>query len=251
MHIDMPQTSQLSALQDLWKQAFGDEGGFWEGFFRVGFSPNHCRCLWEDSNLASALFWFDCDWKGKKIAYLFAIATEESQQGKGYCRRLMESTHELLKAQGYAGAILVPETDPLFSLYEKFGYRPCCPVEQKVVLMGDEKAAIRKITDQEYARLQQQYLPEDAVFHTQTALQVANLYTDFYAGDGFAFCGGEEHGTFYFQEFLGDTTAIPQILKTLQVKTGHFRDKGSKPFAMYRSFSGDSELPSYFDIPMN
>lgn len=251
MIIDRPRDCHIPQLRALWKEAFGDTDAFLDGFFQVGFSPERSLCLWERDRLSAALYWFDCTWKGKKIAYIYGVATDPAFRGKGFCRHLMEDTHDLLKAQGYHGSILVPGSEGLFSLYRKIGYVPCCGKTVQTDLPSGEPAVLTGITVEAYAGLQKQYLPEDSVFHDQVALQFAATYTQFYKGEGFAFCGGMEGETFYFQEFLGDTKKLPAILAALQAGHGQVRIFGDVPFAMYLPLDGETDLPCYFDIPLN
>ena len=87
MTIDQPSDTQ--ALRRLWKQAFGDSDAFLDSFFSVGYSCDRCRQLSLDSQLAAALYWFDCSFSGKPVAYVYAVATDAAFQGQGLCRALM------------------------------------------------------------------------------------------------------------------------------------------------------------------
>lgn len=250
MIIDAPKSEHIPALRQLWQEAFGDSDAFLDGFFSTGFSPNRCRCLWQDGTLAAALYWFDCSWQSKKVAYVYAVATLKAFQGKGLCKALMENTHKVLKDGGYAGAILVPSSEGLFNLYSKVGYAPCCKMTELTMEAGTESAQIRRISYTEYKTLQGKFCPADGVFHGDTTLAFVATFCNFYCGDGFAFCGGIDEDTFYFQEYLGDTKFVPQILVSLGAQKGVLRIPGAQDFAMYRSFTGDSDLPTYFDISM-
>ena len=116
MTIDMPRPGQIAGLRELWKEAFGDSDAFLDGFFATGFSPTRCRVLDWNGRCAAALYWFDCSIEGKKLAYIYAVATLEDFRGKGFCRQLMEKTHRDLQASGYAGCVLVPGSRALFGL---------------------------------------------------------------------------------------------------------------------------------------
>ena len=102
MTIKQPAVDHIPALRLLWKEAFGDSDAFLDGFFRTGFDAARCRCT---EDVAAALYWFDCTWKGKKLAYVYAVATAEASRCRGLCRMLMEDTHRHLETLGYAGAI--------------------------------------------------------------------------------------------------------------------------------------------------
>ena len=70
-------TPPVAQLKQLWQQAFGDPEAFIDAFFRTGFSPNRCRCIQKDGRVATMLFWFDCQCRGEKLAYLYGVATED------------------------------------------------------------------------------------------------------------------------------------------------------------------------------
>ena len=130
MTIDRPVASQIPQLRNLWKEAFGDTDDFLDIFFHRAFSPDRCRCITWDGQVVAALYWFDCRWQEKNLAYLYAVATAKSCRGQGLCRLLVEDTHRHLQQSGYAGAILHPEKDGLFTMYGKFGYRTCACIRE-------------------------------------------------------------------------------------------------------------------------
>ena len=103
MRIDQPAPTHIPALRQLWQEAFGDSDAFLDGFFDTAFSPDRCLCVFEE-DLAAAVYWFDCRFAGRKIAYLYALATKKSHRGRGIARALMEETVARLQKTGYAGA---------------------------------------------------------------------------------------------------------------------------------------------------
>ena len=76
-----PERRELPALRQLWQEAFRDDDAFLDKFFSTGFHPNRCRVVMQNGRAAAALYWFDCQWEDKKLAYLYAVATAKSQQG--------------------------------------------------------------------------------------------------------------------------------------------------------------------------
>ena len=246
MIIDVP------ALTQLWKQAFGDTEEFIDGFFRTGFYPDRCRCMYQDGQLAAALYWFDCLWQKKKLAYIYAVATDEAFRGQGICRKLMEDTHDHLKKQGYAGAVLVPGNEALFSMYGKMGYRGFCPMEKQTVLPAGKAAQLRQVRFEAYGQLRCSRLSANAVVQQEDALRFAAGFAEFYTDGESLLCGTVQEDTFYFQEFLGDREKLPGILKALGVKKGIVRlSGGQNPFAMYRTVTDEEEMPSYFGLALD
>lgn len=252
MTIDAPNPCHLPALRQLWITCFGDTEAFVDKFFTTGFSPRRCLCVIAQNQPVAALYWFDCLWQNKKLAYIYGVATAEAYRGQGLCRTLMDHTHRHLQRQGYGGAVLVPAKKSLFPLYEKMGYLPFCPMETVSAEPGNAPAAIRTLTPDDYAALRPGFLPEGSILQTGKTLEFFGTYGKFYAGDAVLFCAETDKDTLYFQEFLGDRDQIPGILTALKAKKGVLRiPGGTAPFAMYRPLTVSSETPSYLGIPLN
>ena len=183
MTVDRPAESQYPALRSLWQQAFGDPDVFLDGFFATGFSPDRCRCIRWNDRLAAALYWFDCRWQGKKLAYIYAVATEEDFRGKGFCRSLMEDTHAHLKKLGYAGAVLVPGSRELFGMYEKLGYRGFSPKLWQELPAAEPAVPIRALTAEEFAEKRPTFLPEGGVLQEGATLAYLSTFAGFYEAD--------------------------------------------------------------------
>lgn len=251
MIIDSPRAADIPALRRLWVQAFGDTDAFLDGFFQTGFSPNRCRCIKQGGQLSAALYWFDCQWQGKKIAYLYAVATEQAFQGKGLCRALMEDTHRHLQALGYAGTVLVPGNKGLFALYEKLGYTAFCPMQTATVEAGSTPTAIQSVNVDVYWQLRKSYLPAESIIQDDKALVFAATFCEFYAGENMLMCLSRDDNTLYFQEYLGDPAHLGGIVKALDAQKGVVPLPGGSPVAMYHSFTPSKEMPAYFGIPLN
>jgi predicted acetyltransferase len=152
MIIKSPEDRHIPNLRQLWQQAFGDSNETLDAFFATGFSPDRCHYLMENDTVVSALYWFDCQLNGQKLAYLYAVATDEKYRGRGLCRALMENTHSHLLEQGYAAAVLVPGTENLFCLYEKMGYATFGYVWEFTCKAENAPVQLQKLTAAEYAQ---------------------------------------------------------------------------------------------------
>ena len=212
MIIEQGRKEYIPRLTDLWQEAFGDSREFIGKFFRTGFAPERSAVV---QGGIGALYWFDCLWKGKKIAYIYAVAIRKESRGKGICGNLMAYTHQVLKERGYAGAILVPAEEGLFRMYANLGYMPIPGGE-----IAEKPDVTEQITAGRYLALREKLLPEGAVHHTEKAFSYMAEFMKFYRFDGGICCEGE---------------ILPG-------------GKGEK--AMYLSFDGDSDLPAYFALGM-
>lgn len=237
--------------KQLWREAFGDPDSFIEAFFRSGFSPLRCRALEEKGQLAAALYWFDCRWGDKKLAYIYGVATAKAFRGKGLCRKLMADAHRHLHGSGYAGAVLVPADDGLFQMYEKMGYRGFSPMEKREMKAAG-RTEISQIDAARYADLRRQRLPEGGILQEGDTLSFLESYARFYTAGDAAFCAAREGDTLYIQEFFGDPEKIPAIAATLSAAKVTVRlPGGKKDFAMYKSFTEDDAMPGYFGIALD
>lgn len=250
MTIKTPAQEDIFALRQLWKEAFEDTDVFLDKFFSVGFCADRCRLLTVDGQVAAALYWFDCSWNGKKVAYLYAVATKKAFRGQGLCRMLMEDTHRHLKAQGYAGAALVPGNEGLFSLYGKLGYQSFCPMTTRTATPGNTKHALSSISWKEYETLRKPRLPENAILQEGKTLEFLSTFAQFYQGENCLFCGYEESGIFHICEYFGSAESLPEIAATFG-KNITARLPGSKMFAMYLDFKNPAHMPFYLGISLN
>jgi len=252
MIIDQPCVSQIPQLRSLWQEAFGDTEAFLDIFFHRGFSPQRSRCITRDGCVVAALYWFECRWENKRLAYLYAVATAKSSQGQGMCRRLMEDTHRHLTALGYDGVILVPGSKELFSLYEKLGYKTSCYTHSFSCRAGDKTIPLCPVDAAEYALARRQLLPKNGVVQEGATLDFLSVWADLYTGPGIAFAAYPDKDDLIVCELLGSPEKAPQILATLGFSQGFFRVPGQEmPFAMYRSLRNDPEMPGYFGLALN
>ncbi len=247
MNIDYPTQDQLPGLRKLWKEAFGDDDAFLDQFYSVAFASDRCRCVSIDGKVAAALYWFDCQFEGRPIAYLYAVATKQTHRGKGICRALMENTHAHFAHLGYAGAVLVPGAASLFEMYQAFGYETCSYVSEFSCAAAEQPAALRAIDADEFIALRRRYLPKGGVLQEGESIAFLQTMARFYAGENFLLTVSAE-GKFFAPELLGNPYVAPSILTAFGKKEGIFRTRGGdKPFAMYKAIlPGDA--PTYFGL---
>ena len=248
MTIDHP--TELAGLRRLWQEAFGDSDAFLDIFFTQGFDPARSLCISENDTPVAALYWFDCSCNGRKIAYLYAVATARSHRGQGLCRRLMADTHKILANQGYSSAVLVPGEPSLFDFYEKMGYQTICCTKAIACTAGDKSLPVATLSTDAYAAQRRRLLPDNAVVQEGDNLAFLSQICGLYGGDGWVMAASTEGKTLWAMEFLGDTALLPGILTALGASEGHIRTPGDDAFAMYLPFD-TAEPPAYFGIPFD
>ena len=117
---------QLCAL---WREAFGDSDAFIDAFMRL-FGVQGCvHALSINGRVVAALYslpyCLQCGEKKLNVAYIYAVATDKNYRGEGIMRSLMSRVHTILRARGYAAALLLPSSPSLAAYYGSMGYEWC------------------------------------------------------------------------------------------------------------------------------
>lgn len=246
MTISSPKRDDIPSLKALFAEAFGDEGGFIDTFFDTAFSENRARVIYKDNKIVAMLYWFDCEYLGKPLAYIYAVATDKAYRGHGLCSILMQNTHEHLKSLGYIGTILVPSEPSLFGFYERIGYKTATFIGEFTVKSATQWCEFLEIDKNEYAILRKGYLPSDAVIQEKENLDFLEKLATFIKGEDFLLSYSIYENKLHAYEFLGNKEKAPIILCALGVKSGTFRGVGnSRPFTMLYPFE-EFEPPKYF-----
>ncbi len=247
MNINPPDIQHIPLLRKLWKEAFGDTDAFLDAFFTTAFAPERCRCVFENNIPIATLYWFNCEYDGQPVAYLYAIATAVSHRGQGLCKQLMQDTHKYLKSLGYLGALLVPGESSLFDFYKQLGYTTTCYLQEFTCSAEDQNLSLRLISSGEYAFLRRKYLPVGSVIQEGENLAFLQTECKFYAGEEFLLAAKITDSHLYGAELLGNAEVAPGLVHHLGCNDGTFRCPGSeKPFAMYLPFNPTNKItPSY------
>lgn len=243
--VPSPRAVNEARLRQLWRQVFDDPEEFLDLFFGLPGCLNRCCTASRDGKIVSALYWFDCDFRDRKLAYLYGAATDPVYRGQGIFRGLMERYHAVLREQGYAGSLLVP-AEGLAGMYEKMGYRYVCYRKVWTAQAGESSAALTEISAGEFGSLREKYLPENAVSQTGTNLTFLRGQANLFRGEDFLLAA--ETKPFRGIELLGNSEAAPGILRALGEKEGIFSTVGNEtPFAMYHALQPGPE-PTYFGL---
>ena len=234
-------------LKQLWKTVFGDPDSFIETFFDIAFSPDRCRCVEENGKVISALYWFDCQYDGGKLAYIYAVATHPDHRGKGLASRLLLQTHSHLKALGYAGCVLKPAKG-LFPYYERLGYVTSGFISRFSAEAAGLPAEIRRLSPAEYGRLRRKHLPDDGIIQEGITLDFLCAFAKLYASNDALFCVSKEEPVFF--EYLGNPDSAPGILAALGINRADIPTTGNEiPFAMWYPLNC-TKTPGYLGISL-
>lgn len=247
MTVSSPKNSDTPQLFSLFSDAFGDGGEFVSLFFDTVFSPERARVIYKNGKIVAMLYWLDCEYMGKPLAYIYAVATSKDYRSQGLCRMLMEGTHKHLKSLGYCGAILVPGEPSLFDFYSKLGYKTATYIDEFMCKSATQGCDFLKIDKNEYALLRRGYLPKGAVIQEKENLKFLDTLAHFIKGEDFILAYSIYNGKLHAYELLGAREKAPNILSALGVASGTFRTVGKgKPFAMLCPFDKSLAPPTYF-----
>lgn len=248
MNIKQPDMQHIPLLRKLWKEAFGDTDAFLDAFFTTAFAPKRCRCVFENNIPLAALYWFNCEYDGQPVAYLYAIATGVTHRGQGLCKQLMQDTHKYLENLGYLGALLVPGENSLFSFYEQLGYQTTCYNQEFTCSQVAQELTLRQVSSKEYASLRRRFLPAGSVLQEGENLTFLENECSFYAGDDFLLAARSNHRHLCGLELLGNIEVAPGLVHSFGCEEGRFRTPGvENAFAMYLPLTLSSQVaPSYF-----
>ena len=252
MIADYPKTAQIPGLRALWKEAFGDTDLFLDAFFATGFCPRRCRCITDGDHVLAALYWFGVICGEQRLAYLYAVATAASHRGRGLFTLLLADTKRVLTEAGFDGILLVPESDELGRMYEKFGFFACASNRSFTADAGDTPIPVREIGPTEFAKLRRELLPEKSVLQEGEMLEFLAAQCHFWAGENWLAAGQIYDGRLACMELLGDAKAAAGLLRALDVHSGTFRmPGGERPFAWLLPLHDGCVRPAYFAFALD
>ena len=234
----------------LWQQAFGDSDSFLNDFFSFGFAEDRCCCLYDGKTLVAAAYWFEMALQEQRLAYIYAVATEQSYRHRGYCHRLMERIHQTLREDGYDMAVLVPATEGLSRLYGQMGYLPFGKLRH-IRVAGKGREELTPISAEEYRLARREFLPLGGIEPGNKMLEFWGTQAAYYKGNGFVCClAGYEA---FLPEFLGREDALPGVVASLGLDTAKVRlPGGEENFAMYLPLTDKNlPIPQYFSLALD
>ncbi len=249
MNINSPKACDIIRLRRLWSEAFGDGDEFLDAFFDTAFAPERALAVYDDGDIIAALYWFDCECRGKPVAYIYAVATAKASRGKGVCHALMAEAHRRLSDRGYCGAVLVPGEKSLFDFYATMGYKQCTNVSVYECMAFDAGISIHKINKAEYEHLRRKYLPDGGIIQEKENTDFLETQVGFYCGTDFVMAAVVRDKILGCAEIVGNTECMEGIVYSMDCDKGYFRTAGDDiPFAMYRPLDEIGDPPKYFGL---
>lgn len=236
----------IPELLALWQEAFGEEKEEALPFFREIFPLCRCLAAVEGDEICAVVYALpqvlNMGAKTLPFCYFYAIATEKSRRGQGLASRLMGFALEEIKTEGFAGAILVPASERLFSFYEKLGFSVFCKRKWQKVSQGNVK--FEECDEETYLREREAFL-QDVPHNVPPAIVLRHLKT--YLWEGGCAAGEETENGFVFREVLGDASALPTPDGSA---TMALTAEPQTPYAVSYALSPDFPKEGYFAFAM-
>lgn len=114
-------------IRTLWKEAFGDSNDFIDSFIDKFYSLERMYTVWKRDKLISVLHILPFSMNGLKVGYIYGVATDMEERGKGHATRLIKKAITQAKSNNLDAIALIPASESLRCYYEKFGFRGCYP----------------------------------------------------------------------------------------------------------------------------
>lgn len=179
---DMPKIIQL------WQQVFGDEKEkieLWVNDF-AKLENVFVACDLQ-GNVVAQLLAVPCFVKENKGIYLYALATNPTQRGKGTMTRLMEYAEEYYLKKDFLFSCLVPANIPLFSFYAKRGYKKATKLVNGIFCQNKNTMSLEsykcgKISVDEFSALRKKFIGLNYV--SLELVQEKVVLEDFYEQKG-------------------------------------------------------------------
>lgn len=256
-------SGDVARLKTLWHHAFGDDTAVIDRFFQSLFRPDSTVVCRDGDDAVAMAHWLPMtvchQGKGWPVAYVYAVATEETHRGRGYCREMLDYFARTLSEQGIRGLVLVPGSDSLRQLYRRYGFSDYTTVSLETMDAGQAVGTWEAIEAPEYLMLREELLSSRA--YVSCSVPILSFQRDLaahYGGGlyrleagGVTGCGcgavdGDGEGVVY--EFLWP--GVPQqgvdlMAAALGVSRLLVRSPGGKtPFAMVRWLTDAPPVPA-------
>ena len=107
----------------LWREVFGDENLWIDHFFVNHYTPEQLYTIEVDQKVCSMLYVVPFRMNGRRVGYVYAVATAVQERGKGYATRLLQQAIVAGRENGFEALALIPADEDLYRYYARLGFR--------------------------------------------------------------------------------------------------------------------------------
>lgn len=254
-------------LKKLWALCFDDEPEVISNFFNKTVTPENVIATFCGKKAVNAMYLLESEMKiGKdkyNALYIYAVCTDPLYRGKGLMRDAFDLLEKKVVSRKIDYLFLVPASEPLFEMYEKFGFKTGFTYTEEVVSMKETDTKNEKLSVLTYEKyLKSRGMLSDKVpFATLKEKGFNSFYLP--VGDTVkCVCNNSgyaifeiENGQVTIHEIFGDKTSLVNTVCNLSGKTEVILRKPTEngfgvPFGMYRAFGVVPDInDAFFGIP--
>jgi len=160
-------------LREIWQAAFNDTREGTELIFETLNTPGCILVLTDGENdpvsmLCIREFALTSPLASYKAAYLYGVATDKEQRGKGYSTQLLEEAHKLLPRHGCVCSALVPSQQSLFDFYGARGYETAFYINKAQISLNEIESGeifpLLPVTAEKYMQIRDSRFSDSKMF---------------------------------------------------------------------------------------
>lgn len=233
MKLRFADSGMIDALANIFRIGFGEPQNAVDYFFKNRFKPENCAVCVVKNRVVSALHLLDsrvlANGKMRSAYYLFAAATLPEYRGAGYMPKLIEFANQESQKRGRAYSVLLPESEKLYSYYERLGYQRfykarAIALDESQIRALASKGAVsdRAVSHDAYKiyDIRSRFLKnsEHSLIWDENAVSYALNINKIYGGkticsdEGYAICRPGENNSLEILEFVVSGTDAPNLL---------------------------------------
>lgn len=240
----------VSALKALWCETFGDPPELVESFFELLPSMGTGFVAELDGEIFGAAYVLDAflhlpDGATKKLAYIYAVAVDESARGHGTGAELTRACMRSAWERSADVCCTLPAEGSLYDWYEsRCGLAAASFCRYETAAASSPSGDIKRLHADEYAFRREDMLKGIAhvgFYYGYLRFQEEIFLSSsggFFELDGGIACGYVENGIFYVKEALGDQPEfIPSLCASLGARKAVIRrpaSSGERYIAAYQ-----------------
>lgn len=141
--------SDKEDLFHLWNSCFGDGEDYVFPFLNVFLKADNVYVYEDKGRVVSAVYALDCEIKGHKAVYFYAVATDEGYRKQGLARQEMEFLIDYKTKKGAEIFLLTPSNEKNRNYYMKLGFSDFFYCEKKTFYRREKNVPICKASEWE------------------------------------------------------------------------------------------------------
>lgn len=229
MHISTATSADLTRIQQLWVDIFGDSRQFAEFATNI-CSPDEIYLVKENDDIAAMVVaGIDLFAHGKKGFYIYGLATVPQYRNKGYAKQLVKYVEDKKFSQGYQFVLTQPAEESLFGFYRDMGYSNTTYLRKAVIDIKRNlwaTADFDTVTASRFKEVRTKY-SEDEIVHLSADGYAK--FTEYVYTEGGSTAEGKNAYCLYFEDkdkiivrdlFADSTPYALQLLQAVRERTG-------------------------------